>query len=207
MADGAPLQGLRAKASEARPTVSRSLLLNALSQIRDVVLILSRDRRILYGNKSADSLLAEGSPLQVKGGRLETSSAVVGQQLGRAIDSTCADGARSVLLLRRPSAPPLIVAISCLDDEAENVLLVARDSTLHPRSTAAALRTCFGLTRSEADVAAAIAAGESSCQIAERRGVSTNTIRTQLKTISAKLGCTGQAQISAIVHSVPIATD
>jgi DNA-binding CsgD family transcriptional regulator len=187
--------------------VSYSSLLNALSQIRDVVLIVTRDRMILYSNDAADQLLAEGKPLLVERGRLEASSALVGQQLGRAIDSTCADRARSVLLLRRASAPPLIVAVNCLDDDAENILLVARDSTLHPRPTATALRTCFGLTRSEAEVAAAIAAGESCGQIAERRGVSTNTIRTQLKTISAKLGCAGQAQISAIVHAVPIATD
>lgn len=207
MADGSRGQELRRRSSGPIPSVSHSSLSRALSQIRDVVLIVTRDRLILYGNDAADRLLAERTPLQVERGRLEASSAVLGQQLGRAIDSACADRARSVLLLRRASTPPLIIAINCLDDDAENVLLVARDSTLHLRPTATALRTCFGLTRSEAEVAAAIAAGESCGQIAERRGVSTNTIRTQLKTISAKLGCTGQAQISAIVHAVPIASD
>lgn len=207
MAEGARLEGHRTKSFEPISSVSRSSLLSALSQIRDVVLIMTRDRQILYSNNAADSLLAERRPLQVQRGRLEASTAAVGQQLGRAIDSACADRYRSVLLLRRSSGPPLIIAINCLDDDAETVLLVARDAAIHARSAAEALRACFGLTRSEAEVAAAIATGESSRQIAERRGVTTNTIRTQVKTISAKLGCTRQSQISALVHAVPIASD
>ena len=204
MAEGAGLEGGDPEPFGPVPSVSASSLQSALAQIGEMVLILSRDRVVLYSNNAADALLAERRPLQVRRGRLEASTATVSQQLGRAIDAACADRFRSVLLLRRPSGLPLIIAINCLEDGAEAVLLVGRDSAIHIRPTAEALRSCFGLTPSEAEVAAAIAAGESSRQIAERRGVTANTIRTQLKTISAKLGCTRQSQISAIVHALPI---
>ena len=204
MAEGAGLEGGDPEPFGPVPSVSGSSLQSALAQIGEMVLILSRDRVVLYSNNAADALLAERRPLQVRRGRLEASTATVSQQLGRAIDAACADRFRSVLLLRRPSGLPLIIAINCLEDGAEAVLLVGRDSAIHIRPTAEALRSCFGLTPSEAEVAAAIAAGESSRQIAERRGVTANTIRTQLKTISAKLGCTRQSQISAIVHALPV---
>jgi len=204
MADRAGLEGGDPEPFGPVPSVSGSSLQSALAQIGEMVLILSRDRVVLYSNNAADALLAERRPLQVRRGRLEASTATVSQQLGRAIDAACADRFRSVLLLRRPSGLPLIIAINCLEDGAETVLLVGRDSAIHIRPTAEALRSCFGLTPSEAEVAAAIAAGESSRQIAERRGVTANTIRTQLKTISAKLGCTRQSQISAIVHALPV---
>ena len=204
MAEGAGLEGGDPEPFGPVPSVSASSLQSALAQIGEMVLILSRDRVVLYSNNAADALLAERRPLQVRRGRLEASTATVSQQLGRAIDAACADRFRSVLLLRRPSGLPLIIAINCLEDGAEAVLLVGRDSAIHIRPTAEALRSCFGLTPSEAEVAAAIAAGESSRQIAERRGVTANTIRTQLKTISAKLGCTRQSQISAIVHALPV---
>ena len=204
MADRAGLEGGDPEPFGPVPSVSASSLQSALAQIGEMVLILSRDRVVLYSNNAADALLAERRPLQVRRGRLEASTATVSQQLGRAIDAACADRFRSVLLLRRPSGLPLIIAINCLEDGAETVLLVGRDSAIHIRPTAEALRSCFGLTPSEAEVAAAIAAGESSRQIAERRGVTANTIRTQLKTISAKLGCTRQSQISAIVHALPV---
>lgn len=204
MAEGAGLEGGDPEPFGPVPSVSASSLQSALAQIGEMVLILSRDRVVLYSNNAADALLAERRPLQVRRGRLEASTATVSQQLGRAIDAACADRFRSVLLLRRPSGLPLIIAINCLEDGAETVLLVGRDSAIHIRPTAEALRSCFGLTPSEAEVAAAIAAGESSRQIAERRGVTANTIRTQLKTISAKLGCTRQSQISAIVHALPV---
>ena len=204
MAEGAGLEGGDPEPFGPVPSVSASSLQSALAQIGEMVLILSRDRVVLYSNNAADALLAERRPLQVRRGRLEASTATVSQQLGRAIDAACADRFRSVLLLRRPSGLPLLIAINCLEDGAEAVLLVGRDSAIHIRPTAEALRSCFGLTPSEAEVAAAIAAGESSRQIAERRGVTANTIRTQLKTISAKLGCTRQSQISAIVHALPV---
>ena len=143
MAEGAGLEGGDPEPFGPVPSVSASSLQSALAQIGEMVLILSRDRVVLYSNNAADALLAERRPLQVRRGRLEASTATVSQQLGRAIDAACADRFRSVLLLRRPSGLPLIIAINCLEDGAEAVLLVGRDSAIHIRPTAEALRSCI----------------------------------------------------------------
>lgn len=203
------VRGGRAQAAEGSGRLSQQLmppaaLLQALSEIRDVVLIVTADRTLLYANKAAERLLATRDPLLVRRGRLEATSGPLGKELGRAIDCACANHEREVAVLRRSSAPLLLVAITCLDNADGWVLLVAGDASVEPTEVVRPLRACFGLTQSEAEVAAAIAAGGSSSEIADRRGVSINTIRTQVKTIASKLGCVRQSQIGAIVRAVPL---
>jgi DNA-binding CsgD family transcriptional regulator len=82
-------------------------------------------------------------------------------------------------------------------------LLLAIDPHPDVDGLAEALSDCFGLTRSEAVVAAAVAEGRAVAGIARQRGVAIDTVRTQLKRIAAKLGCARQSQIAAIVNAVP----
>lgn len=180
-----------------------------LSRVRDVILIVGRDRKIHFLNHAAERLLARKVPLRLRGGRLEADSAAHSVELGRTIDAACANGGGSsqVLVLRRDSAPPLAITICCLRSTADEIMLVASDLTVEQEKVIDPLMRYFGLTRSEAEVAAAIAAGVPNGRIAERRGVQINTVRTQVKAISAKLGCTRQSQIAAVVHVLPIASD
>jgi DNA-binding CsgD family transcriptional regulator len=71
----------------------------------------------------------------------------------------------------------------------------------HRPPTTALLRTAFGLTAGEADLALALAAGERLGRIAAQRGVSIETVRTQLKSIFLKTKTRRQSDLVRVVQA------
>ena len=65
------------------------------------------------------------------------------------------------------------------------------------------LRSIFRLTKGEAQVALGMAAGKTADEIAEERGVSVGTVRTQLKALLQKTGTDRQAELVRLVLSIP----
>ncbi len=65
------------------------------------------------------------------------------------------------------------------------------------------MRSLFDLTPAEARVAHGLLAGESLDDIATGGGVSRNTVRTQLRAVMAKTGCTRQAEVVALLAGLP----
>lgn len=59
----------------------------------------------------------------------------------------------------------------------------------------------FGLTRMEASIAAALAAGLSYVEIAERSVISYDTVHTHAKAIHEKLGVHSTARLAALIYS------
>ena len=74
-------------------------------------------------------------------------------------------------------------------------LVIMLQPGMRPAGSATLLRTTFGLTAAEADLAAAIVSGESLRDYGERRGRSLNTVRTHLKAVFAKTGTNRQAEL------------
>lgn len=68
-----------------------------------------------------------------------------------------------------------------------------------PDNAAVALRSLFGLSGAEAELAQAVAEGRELAQIAIRRGVKLTTTRTQLASAKMKMGAKRLADIGAIV--------
>lgn len=66
----------------------------------------------------------------------------------------------------------------------------------------AALIEAYGLTSAECAIAFGIAAGQSPVQLAEKRGVSLQTVRTQIKAIKAKTGAEDIPRITRIVSGI-----
>lgn len=66
------------------------------------------------------------------------------------------------------------------------------------------LRSLFDLTVSEARVARALATGQTPEDIAEAGGVAISTIRTQLRRVLEKTGCTRQAEVVSLLASVSL---
>lgn len=81
-------------------------------------------------------------------------------------------------------------------------LLIFRPQTA-PVDLALQLRQVYGLTRMEAELAVALHAGRSQREHAEARGVLESTIRSQLKSMAAKMGCRRQSEVVARVSSLP----
>ncbi len=65
------------------------------------------------------------------------------------------------------------------------------------------LQQLYGLTAAEARVATLIADGEDVDGIARAQGVTVNTVRTQLKSVFAKMGVSRQLGVAQLVRSLP----
>jgi DNA-binding CsgD family transcriptional regulator len=66
------------------------------------------------------------------------------------------------------------------------------------------MRSLFDLTPSEARVARGLAAGDTLEEIAANGGVAISTVRTQLRQVLQKTGCTRQAEIVSLLASVTL---
>jgi DNA-binding CsgD family transcriptional regulator len=197
-------------------SLAPALLHHILDDIRDAVMLVGDGGRLLYANSAAEALLARDGPLKVRQGRLRSRAGASDTALRRAIDSACAGEppATQAIVMDHPDQVPLVVVVKCPPDSEfadatspGRALLLTFDPHPDGKRLVGPLRECFGLTKSEAEVAAAIAEGSSVARIAERRRVAVNTIRSQIKIIAAKFGCTRQSQIAAIVNAVPLAPE
>jgi DNA-binding CsgD family transcriptional regulator len=82
---------------------------------------------------------------------------------------------------------------------SSGVILFIVDPTMQPAAKVSRLVAVFGLTASEACVAAAVAAGRSLEDIAAEREVSVQTVRTQLKQVFSKTGTSRQSALTALI--------
>ena len=64
------------------------------------------------------------------------------------------------------------------------------------------MRSLFDLTASEARVAIGLALGRSPEDIADEGGVAITTVRSQLRRVLEKTGCTRQAEVAALLAGV-----
>lgn len=66
------------------------------------------------------------------------------------------------------------------------------------------VRSLFDLTTSEARVARKLAAGNSAQEIAEAGGVALSTVRTQIRQVLEKTGCSRQAEVVALLANITL---
>ena len=98
------------------------------------------------------------------------------------------------------SSPPYVVALMpvsaagrIFQRHGAAVLALVSDPGWEPDLSSRRLQRVFGWTEAEAEVAREIAAGTSLRDVAERRGVGVETVRTQLKSVFRKAGVSSQA--------------
>jgi pimeloyl-ACP methyl ester carboxylesterase len=100
-----------------------------------------------------------------------------------------------------------LLARPITDREGQSLVLV---EPLHGEWTpemGALLTKAFELTEAETEVAANLAEGLSPKEIADRRGVSVLTVRTQIKALLAKTGAAGQTDLVRLLASVSRVVD
>lgn len=186
---------------------SRALLAHILGQVREGVMLVDARSGLLFANPQALKLIGDGGPLALRAGRIRCHDPASDRLLQRTVESACAADATYAqsLIIRQRERIATVVTVKCARAAGQDAhaLLIAVRPDPDVRNLVATIRACFGLTLSEAEVAAEIGAGRSLFEIANSRGVSINTIRTQVKRIAAKLGCARQSQIAVIVNAVP----
>ena len=82
--------------------------------------------------------------------------------------------------------------------------LAAFAGALTSRVTDPFVAEAFGLTRAEAEVAAALAGGETANSVAAARGVTVGTVRAQVRVILAKVGAMNLREFEHILGLRPI---
>lgn len=78
---------------------------------------------------------------------------------------------------------------------ASQLLIIVRSGRRWHNAAPTILRTAFGLSVAEAEVALALARGETRDEIASARNTSVQTVKAQLKSVFAKLGVTREVQL------------
>lgn len=110
-------------------------------------------------------------------------------------------GVRGITVPRTTGGLPYIVQAVALGHGSwlrRGVLFTVVDPEAR-KPSAETLRAVLGLTAAEASLAAELGAGATLAEAAKARGVSHETVRTQLKSILAKSGCTRQAELARLL--------
>lgn len=181
---------------------------SALAQAQDGIgygiLTLSSRGTVLQSNRTAERILQRGDALTIRGGCVvpvapgdrERFSAVLAR-------SKAGRWAGALRLNRRGGGHYVVSALSALAGGERRMLLVISDPQQRDPSLVDRLRMLYGLSGSEADVAIGLAEGGSPACLAAQRETSLETVRNQIKAVSAKLGCSRQAEIVALVAGLP----
>lgn len=196
-----------------RPSVSRDLMADVLAHLPSGVVVTDAHGTVVFMNRSAEALNGDG--LRVDRGQLLASlprdQAKLSQLIAAALAPSTSPADVRPIGLQRPSLKkPLLlraIPIRARSDQPLPRLLLGLDLVLitisdpesaYQDNSLAALET-FGLTRSEAAVAAMLGAGSSPDEIAEARKVSVSTVRTHIRSIYSKLQITRQGELAKII--------
>jgi DNA-binding CsgD family transcriptional regulator len=166
--------------------------------LRCGLLLCDRQGRVQWHNREAGLLLAGRVALRLTAARLRCACAADSALLQNELAAAPADAERTRYLRLGRGAGALHVAIQAAAVPDTLLLVLTRPdavSAIAPDAVA----TLFGLTPTEAQLAAALVAGCSVKQYALQRRVSEGTARCQLKLVQAKTGARRQSDIVRLV--------
>jgi DNA-binding CsgD family transcriptional regulator len=191
--------------------VGKAVLLgvtNALAQVQQPALALNSLGFVLDTNSAAEQMFDD--EVRVCNHRL-----LVGDKVARSALNDLADQLQatpdtatlpvSPIIVRRRTKRPLLIRILPVDGAARSPFLGARALLVFSDSESASaprpqlLAQIFGLSRSEAKLAAIVAAGRSPQEAAEELGIARETARNQLKAVFAKTGTHRQGELIALL--------
>jgi DNA-binding CsgD family transcriptional regulator len=201
-----------------RVEAERRAALEVLDQLELGVVLVERGGRQCFVNRSAQRLLASADGLRHERGRLCAANADESRALAKLLDDAALAGAGvgmsagGTMLVSRPSGArhyTLLVApvgseLRVHEPRGVAMVLVG-DPDASPMPAEQALVTLYGLTAAEAKVAVALAHGEELSTIAEERGISLATVRTQLYRALAKTGTRRQTDLVRLLLRGPLA--
>jgi DNA-binding CsgD family transcriptional regulator len=185
---------------------------HSLDMLREGLLILRPEGKVIFANASALRTLRSNDGLKLRNDLLEadrsSESAAIRQAIHAA--SLCAQGhaatpSHPVPVIRRSLRRPFLVwiaplaAASAFGNGHPLVAVFIIDPDAKQASPEQALRRVFGLTPAESKLANELLQGNDLTAIAESFGISRNTVRTQLRSIFAKTGTSRQAELISLL--------
>lgn len=191
-----------------RQLETRSKAASSLSAIIDVLpdatFVLDSLATVLYSNKAARELINRERCLSIRDERfnfaekdvrsafLRASAQVVRSSMGK--EAYCSE----TLFLKREGRAPLIFVIRPIENSellAGGALVSVYEPDNRPLPTADQIAAYFDLTPAEAQVCGALISGKSTQAISEQLGRSISTVRSQIKHIFQKTGCSRQGEL------------
>ncbi len=205
-----------------RPHLARSALVSArlglkraqgaaeaLTALGLPAVLLDQTGRVVVANDRAAAL--PGCIRFGAGDRLVLADKRAGERLMEALSGIeSASGAPSCTFPLRDEfgAPAMVLHMMPIRRSAHDIfgqsyaLLVMTPLTAPRAPSIDLMRSLFDLTPSEARVAQGLAAGKSPEEIAELGGVAITTVRSQLRRVLEKTGCSRQAEVAALLSTV-----
>ena len=191
-----------------RQLESRSGTASSLAAVIDVLpdatFVLDSMATILYSNKAARELINHERCLSIRDERFNfaekdvqaaffrTSAQVVRSSMGK--EGYCSE----TLFLKRQNRTPLIFVIRPIENSellAGGALVSVYEPDNRPLPTADHIAAYFDLTPAEAQVCAALISGKDAQTISDQLGRSVSTVRSQIKQIFQKTGCSRQGEL------------
>ncbi len=166
--------------------------------------VLSGSHRLLLANDLFHQLVP--SLMQDRAERLAISDPAADVLLARALAESsfrrgCAAQLQSLPIAAGPGRPAMVLHVVPIRRSAHDIffagevilVVTAVDRSVRPQTSL--LQGLFDLTPTEARIAKAIACGRQISSIAHDHGVSSETVRSQLKSVFAKTGTSRQADL------------
>lgn len=163
-------------------------------------------------NGAAEALLRLSDGLSLTRGRLVAGNAAdhdllraeIGGALGQMSPGRFASTGAFILVSRPSGKPPYALSVVPLPRASGRERAIVTIASSQPSISAQSLEYAFGLTRSEAKITSALIEGKSPEEIAGDRGVSLQTVRSQMKSIYKRLNVGSQAELVSRVTAAAL---
>lgn len=170
--------------------------------------ILDYRGRLIARTATAEILLSRGD-IRLSGASLDAEGAPL--SLHGAIDALTREGgvkSLRILIHRSPTEPALVIEGFRLPQPVWSLgrlpyaVLIANAPRRDRVGSLQLLRTLYGLTSAEADIALRLFEGKSRADVANERGVTAETVRGQIKALQAKCGVPGEASLMRLLAPI-----
>lgn len=204
-------QAMRIHRALRRAEAGRLGLAAALDRLAQGVVLADGGLRILHANLAAEEMLEAGDGVMRYAGRLRLSHPRLDAMLAEAarrLSGPVPDYAERALGVARPSGradytlvllPALGDALSTLAPRAQLMAMISDPTQALAPLMPGRLMQLFPLTPAEARIASLAAQAMPLAEIAQRSGVTLNTVKSQLKATYAKVGVRNQTELVGVL--------
>jgi len=181
----------------------------ALHSLPSGIVICDKQAHVLFANAAAEAIVASHGAISLHPAShtIAAGTPEHSVELRRLICEAAQSRPGGALCLSDESGDRVLVVVSplppALDEIPERALVTLRSEMDSLGAVAEMLVALFGLTAAEADLAWSLMQNQSLASIQLRRGVSENTIRSQLAHVFAKTRTGNQRELVRLLSMVP----
>jgi DNA-binding NarL/FixJ family response regulator len=194
---------ITAQARMISDNIHQATLSEALDHLATGVIFVNENLKVFYRNKAAEQILARGTDLLIRDGKLCSSKQDHTAQMQRLV---LQDRASTHTLPRGGSQPPLHLLVSPLHSQSANygrnlptTIIYVFETLKNSQRIEEVIRLLYNLSPREARFAAKLVLNPELKEAAHAMGITYNTARTHLKRIYAK---TNVNRLSTLVHMI-----